>query len=277
MAGELKGKVAIVTGAGRARGIGRAIALKLAEMGANVVVADLPRPMEGFEWYETGDWQGLKRVAEEVAALNVRALPVRVDVTNPQLVGAMVDATMAEFGRVDILVNNAGAGPGVGPVVAMDHTAWRKTVEVNLTGTFLCCQAVLEPMIAGGRGGRIVNIASIAGKTPMKYIAPYNASKAGVISLTRTLALEVAQFGITVNAVCPGNIDTDLLRAECQFVADMEGITPEEARQRYIDETPLKRLGRPEDVAAVVGFLVSSAADFITGQAINVDGGIEFH
>ena len=240
-------------------------------------MADLPRPIEGVEWYETGDWQGLKRVAEEVAGLGVRALSVRVDVTDPQLVQGMVDATLAEFGRLDILVNNAGAGPGVGPVTSIDHAAWRKTVEVNLTGTFLCCQAALEPMIAAGRGGRIVNIASIAGKTPMMYIAPYNASKAGVISLTQTLALEVAAFGITVNAVCPGNVDTDLLRAECEFVASMEGITPEEVRQRYIDETPLKRLGRPEDVAAVVGFLVSSAADFITGQAINVDGGIEFH
>jgi len=277
MEGELKGKVAVVTGAGRARGIGRAIALKLAGMGADVVVADLPRPMEGFEWYETGDWESLQHVAQEVAALGVRSLPVRVDVTDPQLVQEMVDTTVAEFGRLDILVNNAGAGPGVGPVVSMDQAAWRKTVEVNLTGTFLCCQAALKPMIAGGRGGRIVNIASIAGKTPMALIAPYNASKAGVISLTQTLALEVAEFGITVNAVCPGNIDTDLLRAECEFLAMMEGATPEEIRQRYIEETPLKRLGRPEDVAAIVGFLVSGAADFITGQAINVDGGVEFH
>ncbi|MBL7063406.1 MAG: SDR family oxidoreductase [Anaerolineae bacterium] len=277
MSDELRGKVAIVTGAGRARGMGRAIALRLAGMGADVVVADLPRPMEGFEWYETGDWQGLQAVAQEVAALGVRSLPVRVDVTDPQLVQEMVDTTVAEFGRLDILVNNAGAGPGVGPIASMDLAAWRKTIEVNLTGTFLCCQAALQPMIAGGEGGRIVNNASIAGKTPLPLIAPYNASKAGVISLTQTLALEVAEFGITVNAVCPGNIDTDLLRAECEFVASMGGITPEEARQAYVEETPLKRLGRPEDVAAVVGFLVSSAADFVTGQAINVDGGIEFH
>ncbi len=274
---ELEGKVAIVTGAGRARGMGRAIALELARMGAHVVVADLPRPMEGFEWYETGDWQGVQAVAAEVAALGARCLPVRVDVTDPQLVQEMVDATVAEFGRVDILVNNAGAATGAGPIVSMDLAAWRKTVEINLTGTFLCCQAALKPMIAGGEGGRIINNASIAGKTPLALLGPYNASKAGVIALTRTLALEVAEFGITVNAVCPGNIDTELLRAECHLVASAEGITPDEARQAYVEEPPLKRLGQPEDVAAVVGFLASSAAGYLTGQAINVDGGIEFH
>jgi NAD(P)-dependent dehydrogenase (short-subunit alcohol dehydrogenase family) len=277
MSGDMKGKVAIVTGAGRARGMGRAIALALAGVGANVVVADLPRPMEGFEWYETGDWQGLQKVGEEVTALGVRSLPIRVDVTDPQLVRAMVDAAVTEFGRVDILVNNAGASPGVGPVTSMDLEGWHKTIEINLTGTFLCCQAALGPMIAGGQGGRIVNIASIAGKTPTPFIAPYNASKAGVIALTQTLALEVAEYGITVNAVCPGNIETDLLRAECEFLASAQGITPEEARQAYVEEPPLKRLGQPDDVAAVVRFLVSGAAGYLTGQAINVDGGIEFH
>jgi NAD(P)-dependent dehydrogenase (short-subunit alcohol dehydrogenase family) len=132
-------------------------------------------------------------------------------------------------------------------------------------------------MIESGQGGRIVNIASIAGKTPTPWIAPYNASKAGVIAFTQTLAVEVAEYGIHVNAVCPGNIDTQLLQAECEFMASMAAITPDEARQRFVDEPPLKRLGQPEDVAAVVGFLVSSAADYLTGQAINVDGGIEFH
>jgi NAD(P)-dependent dehydrogenase (short-subunit alcohol dehydrogenase family) len=126
-------------------------------------------------------------------------------------------------------------------------------------------------------GGRIVNIASIAGKTPVPWIAPYNASKAGVIAFTQTLAVEAAEYGIHVNAVCPGNIDTKLLQAKCEFLASMEGVTAEEARRTYTEEPPLKRLGQPEDVAAVVGFLVSSAADYITGQAINVDGGIEFH
>jgi NAD(P)-dependent dehydrogenase (short-subunit alcohol dehydrogenase family) len=274
---ELSGQTAIVTGAGRAGGIGRAIALELARMGADVVVADLPSPMAGFEWYETGDRRGLQAVAEEVAALGVRSLPLPVDVTDPQLVQAMVETTVAEFGRLDILVNNAGAALGAGPVTDMDPSAWRKTIEVNLTGSFLCCQAALRPMVQAGRGGCIVNIASIAGKTPVPWIAPYNASKAGVIAFTQTLAVEVAEHGIRVNAVCPGNIDTELLQAECEFLASMGGITPEEARRSYAEEPPLKRLGRPEDVAAVVGFLVSNAASYITGQAINVDGGIEFH
>jgi NAD(P)-dependent dehydrogenase (short-subunit alcohol dehydrogenase family) len=274
---ELKGKVAIVTGAGRPKGMGRAIALKLAEMGADLVVADLPKPMEGYDWYQTGDWKGLQAVAEEVVALGANSLPVRVDISDQPLVQEMVDTTMNEFGRLDILVNNAGASPGVGLVSEMAVEDWSKTVEINLTGTFLCSQAAVKAMIEVGEGGRIINIATISAKTPVPHIAPYNASKAGVLALTQTLALEVAQYGITVNAVCPGNIDTELLKTECEFIAEMVDITPEEARQRYIDEVPLKRLGQAEDIANVVGFLASPGADYVTGQSINVDGGIEFH
>jgi NAD(P)-dependent dehydrogenase (short-subunit alcohol dehydrogenase family) len=274
---ELQGKVAIVTGAGRPRGMGRATALKLSAMGANVVVADLPKPMEGYEWYQTGDWKGLNAVADEVKALGVQSLPVRVDISDPALVQEMVDKTLKAFGRLDILVNNAGASPGVGPVSEMDISDWRKTVDINLNGTFLCSQAAVKAMIRGGEGGRIINIATISAKTPVPHTAPYNASKAGILSLTQTLALEVAQYDITVNAVCPGNIDTELLVTECEFIAQMMGITSEEARQRYVDEVPLKRLGQAEDVASVVGFLASSASDYVTGQSINVDGGIEFH
>jgi NAD(P)-dependent dehydrogenase (short-subunit alcohol dehydrogenase family) len=277
MGKELKNKVAIVTGAGRPRGMGRAIALNLAKMGADVAVADLPQPMADYEWYPTGDWGGLQSVAEEVSGLGVRAFPVRVDISDPVLVQEMVAATMKEFGRIDILVNNAGASPGVGPVSEITVEDWRKTVEINLTGTFLCSQAAVKAMIETGEGGRIINIATISAKTPIPHIAPYNASKAGVLALTQTLALEVAQYGITVNAVCPGNIDTELLKTECEFIAGMMDITPEEARQRYIDEVPLKRLGQAEDIANVVGFLASPGSAYVTGQSINVDGGIEFH
>lgn len=277
MSRELAGKVAIITGAGRQKGMGRAIAMKLGEMGANIIVADLPKPMDGYEWYQTGDWEGLQEITNEIAALGVDVLPVRVDVTDQKLVQKMVKTTLDKFGRIDILVNNAGGGPGVGPLVEMSLADWKKTIDINLTGTFLCSQSVLKSMIEAGEGGKIINISSISGKTPTPYVSPYNASKAGVISLTQTMALEVAEFGVTVNAVCPGNIDTQLLKAECEFLANIEGISPEEARQRYVEEVPLKHLGQPEDVAAVVGFLVSSAADYVTGQAINVDGGIEFH
>jgi 3-oxoacyl-[acyl-carrier protein] reductase/meso-butanediol dehydrogenase/(S,S)-butanediol dehydrogenase/diacetyl reductase len=277
MTGELAGKSAIVTGAGRSKGMGRAIALKLAEMGANVTIADLKASMAGYEWYPTGDWQGIQAVATEIREIGGRALTIGVDVTDPELVQTMVEATVQEFGRLDILVNNAGGGPGVGPVIELPLEDWQKTVEINLTGTFLCSQAALKPMIAQGDGGRIINISSISAKIPSPNIAPYNASKAGVISLTQTIALEVAEYKITVNAICPGNIDTQLLVSECEFIAEMEGITPQEARQIYIEEVPLKRLGQAEDVAAVVAFLATPAADYVTGQAINVDGGITFH
>jgi NAD(P)-dependent dehydrogenase (short-subunit alcohol dehydrogenase family) len=209
--------------------------------------------------------------------LGVKALPVRVDITNKILISEMVTTTMEKFGRIDILVNNAGGGPGVGPIVEMSVEDWKKTIDINLTGTFMCSKAVLKPMIDAGNGGRIINISSISGKTPTPFVAPYNASKAGIISLTQTMALEVAEYSITVNAVCPGNINTQLLIAECEFLATMEEITPEKARQNYVEEVPLKRLGEAEDVAEVVGFLASNRADYVTGQAINVDGGIEFH
>jgi NAD(P)-dependent dehydrogenase (short-subunit alcohol dehydrogenase family) len=277
MTRELEGKVAIVTGAGRQKGMGRAIAMKLGEMGANIAVADLPKPMEGYEWYQTGDWEGVQFVAKEISLLGVKALPVRVDITNKILISEMVTTTMEKFGRIDILVNNAGGGPGVGPIVEMSVEDWKKTIDINLTGTFMCSKAVLKPMIDAGNGGRIINISSISGKTPTPFVAPYNASKAGIISLTQTMALEVAEYSITVNAVCPGNINTQLLIAECEFLATMEEITPEKARQNYVEEVPLKRLGEAEDVAEVVGFLASNRADYVTGQAINVDGGIEFH
>jgi NAD(P)-dependent dehydrogenase (short-subunit alcohol dehydrogenase family) len=277
MKDNLSGKSAIVTGAGRPMGMGRAIALKLAEMGADLTVADLPTSMEGYEWYPTGNWQGVEDTAEEIRKLGGRALPVSVDITKPDMVQTMVDATLNEYGRVDILVNNAGGGPGVGPVIELSLEDWKKTIDINLTGTFLCSQAALKSMIAAGNGGRIISISSISAKIPSPNIAPYNASKAGVISLTQTMALEVAEYNITVNAICPGNIDTQLLVAECEFIAEMNEISPEEARQIYIDEVPLKRLGQAEDVAAVVAFLATPAAGYLTGQAINVDGGITFH
>ena len=168
---ELDGKVAIVTGAGRRGGIGAAIAMRLAREGANVVVGDICAPFSDQPNPGGGSWEELEAIAREVEALGVRSLPVCVDVTDATLVEDMVAQTMEAFGRLDVLVNNAGAVVGPAPVVQMAEQAWCRTMEINATGTFLCCKAALPPMIQGGRGGRIINVSSAAAKAPRPYLA----------------------------------------------------------------------------------------------------------
>jgi NAD(P)-dependent dehydrogenase (short-subunit alcohol dehydrogenase family) len=270
---DLKGKVAIVTGAGRKLGIGRGIALRLAREGADVAVADICREFEEFRGYGVGMWEGLKETADEISALGVRSLPVRVDVTNSAEVEEMVRQTVETLGRLDILVNNAGGAPGPAPVIAMEEAAWNKTMAINATGTFLCSRAAARQMLSQGQGGKIVNISSIAGKQGEPFLAAYCAAKAAIIGLTRTMALELAAANIQVNAVCPGQVDTDLQRWGWQLEAGMRGTPYEEVIKRVVSEIPVGRLETPDDVANVVLFLASSQSDYMTGQAINVSGG----
>jgi len=271
---DLKGKVAIVTGAGRKLGIGRAIALRLAGEGADVAVADICREFEEFPDYGLGMWEGLKSTADEVSALGVRGLPLRVDVTDSRLVDEMVAQTMDAFGHIDILVNNAGGVVGPMPVLWIEEAAWNKTLAINATGTFLCSQRVARAMIARREGGKIINIASIAGKGRAPALAAYCAAKAAVLALTRVLAFELAASGIQVNAVCPGEVDTDLQRWGWQLEANFRGVPYDEVVSGEIEQIPLGRLEQPDDVANLVAFLASDQSDYMTGQAINVDGGI---
>lgn len=273
---DLKGKVAIVTGAGRKAGIGRAIALRLAQEGADVVVADICREFEEFPGYGLGMWEGLQETAEEINALGVRGLPVRVDVTDSRLVDEMVAQTLDAFGRIDILVNNAGGVVGPAPVLAMDEQAWGKTMAINATGTFLCSRAVARVMVGQG-GGKIINISSIAGKAGRPFLAAYSAAKAAIVAFSRVLALELAPAGIQVNAVCPGEVDTDLQRWGWQLEASFRGVPYEEVVGAAAAKIPLGRLEQPSDVANVVAFLASSESDYMTGQAINICGGLVMH
>jgi NAD(P)-dependent dehydrogenase (short-subunit alcohol dehydrogenase family) len=274
---DLKGKVAIVTGAGRKLGIGRGIALRLARDGADVAVADICREFEEFPGYGLGMWEGLKETADEISALGVRGLPVRVDVTDAAQVEEMVRQTVEALGRLDIIVNNAGGAPGPAPVIALEEAAWNKTMAINATGTFLCSRAAARKMLAQGQGGKIINISSIAGKQASPFLAAYCAAKAAVIGLTRTMALELAAANIQVNAVCPGQVDTELTRWGWQLEAGMRGTTYEEVMKKTISEIPVGRLEMPDDVANVVAFLASSQSDYMTGQAINVSGGQVMH
>jgi NAD(P)-dependent dehydrogenase (short-subunit alcohol dehydrogenase family) len=274
---DLKGKVAIVTGAGRDLGIGRAIALRLARDGADVAVADLCRDFEEFPGYGLGTWEGLEKRAEEIKALGVRALPVRVDVTDAALVDQMVAQTVETLGRLDILVNNAGGAPGPGPVAWMEEAAWNKTIAINLTGTFLCSRAAARVMAEQGQGGKIVNVSSAAGKRGSPFLSAYSAAKGGVILFTQSLALELAGNNICVNAVCPGQVDTELQRWGWGLQAWAQDVSYDEVVRKATEEIPLGRLEQPEDVANLVAFLASSDSDYMTGQAINVTGGQVMH
>lgn len=242
----LAGKVVLVTGA--ARGIGAGIARAAAEAGAAVALGDVAEIS----------------VREAAAALGARALPLLMDVSDARSVRAAVDEAEARLGPIDTLVNNAGIDV-IGPFLESNVETWERLWAVNLRGTLLATRAVLHGMVARERG-RIVNIGSDAGRVGSSGEAVYSATKGGVIAFTKTLAREVARHGVTVNCVCPGPTDTELLE---QVRAYDEKLHASLARA-----IPLRRLGRPEDVAAAVVFLASDAAAYITGQTLSVSGGL---
>ena len=276
---DVEERVAIVTGAGRRDGIGAAVALRLAQDGAHIVVCDLcAAPPPGLAHPGAGQWEELQEVAGLVQAASGRALALKVDVTDAKQVEAMVAQTMARFGRLDVLVNNAGVALGPAPVVQMQEQAWRRTLEVNATGAFLCCKAALPALIRTATehgAGRIINMSSLAAIRPKPYLSAYAASKAAVVALTQSLAQEVARFGITVNAVLPGDIDTAFKQWGLQLESAIRGKSVAQVQAEAVAQIPVGRLGTPADVADLVAFLCSQQADFITGQAYNLTGGRE--
>jgi NAD(P)-dependent dehydrogenase (short-subunit alcohol dehydrogenase family) len=271
----LDGKVALVTGAARRRSIGRATALRLAREGADVACLDIARPYREFPQYGVASADELEEVVGEIERLGRRALALRADVASWDEVHAAVARAHETFGRIDVCCNvagGAGAGMGAGPLLQIAESEWDRVLDVNLKGTWIVARACAERMLAGGRGGRIVNVSSQAGKRGFAMLGAYCAAKAGVILLTQVLAQELGTSGITVNAVCPGTVDTDLLNKDKQF-EQMVGVL-EGDFQRWVNrEIPLNRLQTPEEVAAAIAFLASDDAAYITGEAINVSGG----
>ena len=244
----LKGKVAIVTGAGSQKGYGKGAAMTLAREGCDLVVADI-------------DIEGAEKTAEEIKNLGRNAMPIKVDVTDSNQVKEMVKASLERFGRIDILINNAGAGTDPKLFIEKSEEEWDKDLDLNLKGVLLCTKAVLPQMIER-KYGKIVNISSIGAKLPSPQASIYAAAKTGVVGFTRALAVEVIESGINVNCIAPGFGRTNFIRN-----------IPEELLDRFEAEMPSKRANTPDDIAYAVAFLVSDVSRNILGQNISVDGG----
>ncbi len=268
---DLKGKTALVTGAGKNNGIGYAIARKMAESGANVVIADLVEWKDGNNPLITGRRDEMLNLAEDLAG-KFKIQSLFVDVTRSTSVKRMVDAVVSKFEHIHILCNNAGTVLGVPNAVhTYDEDAWMKTVDVNLHGVFRVSKAVIPLMM--DTGGTIINIASRAAKVPPLYNGAYAVAKAGVVMLTKVMARELAGSGIRVNAICPGVITTDFTQWRFELEAQILDSTAEDRQTEMVQTIPLGRLGTSEEVANLVAFLASSQSSYMTGQAVNVTGG----
>ena len=266
--GELDGKVAIVTGAGRLRGIGRAAALAFARLGSDVVVTGTGRNPETFpiDEKEIG-WRDVESVADLIRAEGRRAVPLVVDVTNRIQVEGLIEKTLEEFGRVDILVNNAAyrVGEDRVPIIELDPDVFQRVVDIKVTGTYLCTKAAIRPMIEQGEGGKIVNISSTAGKRGSANTLAYNAANFAVVGMTQSMAQELGRYGINVNCVCPGLVTTH----RGDMLLERTGGTWQEASAN----TPIGRSGTDEELGGFVAYLCTEAASWIHGQAINHNGG----
>jgi NAD(P)-dependent dehydrogenase (short-subunit alcohol dehydrogenase family) len=270
---DLKGKTAMVTGSGKKTGIGYGIAEKLAACGCNIIIADLGKPPVPGESLKSATGEEMEAIAAELArTYGVRTLAVAVDVTDNTAISVMVKTIETAFDHIDILCNNAGASFGVpNTVLGYDEAAWMKTIDVNLFSVFRISRAII-PLMAG-RPAAIINTASRAGKVPPIFNSAYAVAKAGVIMLTKTMAKELGGAGIRVNAICPGQVATDLEKWRFGLEASFFGTTIEEREKEMCKTIPLGYIGLPRDAADLVAYLASESSRYITGQAINLDGG----
>jgi meso-butanediol dehydrogenase/(S,S)-butanediol dehydrogenase/diacetyl reductase len=269
------GKVAVVTGSGRKGGLGEAIALRLSQEGAKVVISDIggsrdaatPEAMVG----------GTEEMREIAASLPSGGSTFTCDVRDPAQVEALADHAVEAHGSLDIWVNNAGIGYIMKPLAEVSPDDWRAVIDVNLTGAWFGIQVAAAQMIAQGRGGRIVNIASQAAKSGFMHAQAYTASKHGLVGLARSAAIELGPEGITVNNVCPNHVTTGLGKWQNEHFAEVQGIAVEEYLRRMAARIPMRRPGLPQDTAGAVAFLCSDEAAYITGESMNVSGGEEPH
>ncbi len=254
---DLSGKGVVVTGGGQ--GIGQAIVFRLTEAGARIMIADV-------------DMKAANKTVDKVSARGGEAKAIQADVSSGEDAKKVMQATVDAFGSLDILVNNAGIFPLV-PVMEVTEEIWDRVLNINLKGAFLCSQAAAAIMGKDGQGGKIINLASIDGIRPNGRATHYNSSKGGMLMLTKALALELSPMGIHVNSVAPGGIITPGTAEVGKKLIEDTGKDPIEAMGNWVDRVPLQRMGEPDDIAKVVLFLASGAADYITGENIVADGG----
>ena len=270
---SLTDKIALITGAGKKSGIGYAIGKKFASLGAHVIIADFGTAKDFGADVGTGTTGEMADIARELSEeFGVKTLAVNLDVTDTKVVNEMAESVREGFGRVDILCNNAGATFGVpNGVHTYDEDAWVRTVDVNLHGVFRVSKAIVPLMQE--KGGVIINTASRAGKVPPLFNGAYAVSKAGVIMLTKVMAKELSGLKIRVNAICPGQIMTDLEKWRFGLEAQFLNSTVEEQEAKMCQTIPLGRIGTPAEVADMAAFLASDESSYVTGQALNICGG----
>ena len=276
---DLTGKVAVCTGSGRAKGLGAGILLRLAQEGCAVVVSDLGVPKEHMGADHIGTTDEMEAVAQGIrdAVPGAQVATVPCDVTDEDQCEALIAKTVEAFGRVDILINNAGIGYIMKPMEDVSAAEWLAVLNVNLMGAFLCTKHAAAQMRAQGNGGRIINIASQAAKSGFPHMAPYCASKHGLVGLIRSAAIELGPDGITVNGICPNHVTTGLGADQNAYFSKFFGQTVEEYLAAMAQRIPMRRPGLTTDTASAVAFLASDEAQYITGEAMNVSGGEEPH
>lgn len=276
---RFKGKTAVITGSGRRRGLGEAIALRLAGEGAAIVISDIGRPRDRATGAEhIGESQDMEAITRDIRALGVDASTFEADVRSAKEMAALADHAVKAHGSLDIWVNNAGIGYIMKPLMDVTEEDWRAVIDVNLSGCFFGLQAAATKMIDAGRGGRIVNIASQAAKSGFPHAQAYTSSKHGLVGLVRSAAVELGPHAITVNNVCPNHVTTGLGAWQNEYFSKVVGA---KSVEDYLDtmknRIPLRRPGLPEDTAAAVAFLCSDDAAYITAESMNVSGGEEPH
>jgi NAD(P)-dependent dehydrogenase (short-subunit alcohol dehydrogenase family) len=277
---SLEGKIAMVTGAGSKRGMGHAVAVRLAKEGADVIVLDKYAAPKSI-WPGDEGWGGLEAIVDEIKSLGRKGLAVVADVSNGREVDEAIAKALKKFGKIDILVHCGGIrGAMTTPIVDLSEEEWRTMLDINLTGSFLISKAVAKTMIPNGEGKKIVLFGSKAATQGYAGSSGYCASKHGILGLGRTLAAELAQYKINVNIINPGGFDTNLRDQEIIKKAKAQGISLAEAIKQESNKSgpgpkvPLGRLGKPEEIADLVFFLVSDQSVYITGKTIDIDGGL---
>jgi len=275
---KFTGKTAVITGAGRNKGLGQAIAIKLADEGANIVICDIGRSRDkATEDTHIGSTSEMEAVAAGLRKFGVNVTTYVADVRVQSDMQALAAHAVEEHGSLDIWVNNAGIGYIMSPILDVKEEDWRAVIDVNLTGCFWGMQAAAKVMISQKSGGRIVNIASQAAKSGFPFAQAYCSSKHGLVGLARSASIELGPENITVNNVCPNHVTTGLGDWQNKFTSAQLGLSEEDYLQRMRDKIPMRRLGLPEDTANAVAFLCSDEAVYITGESLNVSGGEEPH